>query len=124
MFQSDRNEASPSSALLPSVVSNSENSNRAEMASHFHKRRTNPRLPHVVRSKRRSEAKMAKRSGYIVLCFLVFWLPLPAIVIWTRFQVLEIGELQFYLNLQVFKQFFVRLELTQSEQFFNSTDKN
>ena len=55
--------------------------------------------------KRRSEAKTAKRSSYIVLAFLAMWLPLPVVVaVGTYFINADEGMeglgLQWHLDLQ------------------------
>ena len=55
--------------------------------------------------KRRSEAKTAKRSSYIVLAFLAMWLPLPVVVAVGTYYItvdedMEGLELQWHLDLQ------------------------
>jgi hypothetical protein len=57
-----------------------------------------------VQGKRRSEAMMAKRSSYIVLLFLVMWMPLPILVGFTSHHVNEEEDpyrIQMYLDLHV-----------------------
>ena len=56
--------------------------------------------------KRRSEAKTAKRSSYIVLAFLAMWLPLPVVVAVGTYYItvdedMEGLGLQWHLDLQV-----------------------
>jgi hypothetical protein len=55
---------------------------------------------------------MAKRSGYIVLCFLILWLPLPVIVIWTKFEMFDKKHFELYLNIQAAVFCFTTLSAT------------
>lgn len=54
--------------------------------------------------KRRSEAKMAQKSSYIVLLFLVLWMPLPIFVAFSNYHVdnhTNADRIQLFLDLQV-----------------------
>ena len=58
---------------------------------------------------------MAKRSGYIVLIFLILWFPLPLLVAWTRIEKETFEQsLNFFLNLEVIAFTFSTLAATSN----------